>query len=371
MPVPNASGTPMRVLHFVTGGFSGATQVAVDLCLAAQAAGNMDVKLVLRRKRNTDFARVLALRDKGLDVLTVPGWSHAATVFCLRQICKSWSPGIFVAHGYSEHLWGRIAALWSGVPCLVHIEHNSRERYSFLRLRLARWLAQRTDAIVGVSEGVKTRLLELGFPPEKCIAIPNGVNVKQLESVTRPEWSKRLPQVIMASRFARQKDPTTLIQAMQILQKQDLFTRLSFAGLGKSGLITQCQKITAQAGLSGSIDFLGQVARLPELLAQHQVFVLSTHYEGMPLALIEAMAMGCACVATDVVGVREVIAHGQTGLLVPEGDAQALADAIAKLLAQPDWAEKMGLAARESVKAQFDLRLMHERYVQLFNQLAA
>jgi hypothetical protein len=89
----------MRVLHFVTGGFSGATQVAVDLCLAAQAAGNMDVKLVLRRKRNTDAVRVLALRDNGLDVQTVPGWSHAATIFGLCKICKSWSPGVFVAHG--------------------------------------------------------------------------------------------------------------------------------------------------------------------------------------------------------------------------------------------------------------------------------
>jgi len=361
----------MKVLHFVTGGFSGATQVAVDLCLAAQAAGNMDVKLVLRRKRNTDAARVLALRDKGLDVQTVPGWSHAATIFCLRQICKSWSPCVFVAHGYSEHLWGRIAALWAGVPHLVHVEHNSRERYSFLRLRLARWLAKRTDAIVGVSEGVKTRLLELGFPLEKCMAIPNGVNVTQLESVTLPEWSKRLPQVIMASRFARQKDPMTLIEAMQILQNRGLVTRLSFAGLGKSSLINRCQKMAAQAGLSEHIDFLGQVTRLPELLAQHQVFVLSTHYEGMPLALIEAMAMGCACIGTNVVGVREVIEHGQTGLLVPEGDAKALAEAIAQLLAQPLWAEHMGRAARDSVKAQFDLRLMHERYMQLFNNLVA
>lgn len=331
----------------------------------------MEVALVLRRKKNTDQARVQALKEQGLDVRVVPGWSHLATIWALNRMARQYRPDVLVAHGFSEHLWGRIAGLMAKVPHLVQVEHNSRERYSFLRLRLARWLARRTDAIVGVSEGVKTRLLELGFPPEKCIAIPNGVNVNQLESVTLPDWSKRRPQVIMASRFARQKDPTTLIRAMQILQNRNLVTRLSFAGLGKSGLIKQCQKLTAQAGLSGSIDFLGQVAQLPELLAQHQVFVLSTHYEGMPLALIEAMAMGCACVATDVVGVREVIAHGQTGLLVPEGDAQPLADAIATLLVKPDWAEKMGLAARESVKAQFDLRLMHERYVQLFNQLVA
>jgi glycosyltransferase involved in cell wall biosynthesis len=359
----------LKVLHFVTGGFSGATQVAVDLCIAAQTAGDMEVKLVLRRKRNTDAARVQALQNKGLDVQVVPGWSHAATIWQLRHVCKSWSPDILVAHGYSEHLWGRLAGLWAGVKNLVHVEHNSRERYTFLRLALARWLASRTAAIVGVSEGVKTRLLELKFPPEKCLAIPNGVNTSLFESIECPVWSARAPNVIMASRFARQKDPMTLIHAMQILQDWHISTRLSFAGLGKARLIAQCKKACANANLTGQIDFLGQVSQLPDLLAKHQVFVLSTHYEGMPLALIEAMAMGCACIGTDVVGVREVIAHGQTGLLVPEGDAHALADAIAQLLAKPDWAEQLGLAARASVKAQFDMALMHQRYAALLKSM--
>jgi glycosyltransferase involved in cell wall biosynthesis len=361
--------TPLKVLHFVTGGFSGATQVAVDLCLAAQASGDMHIQLVLRRKRNTDAKRVQALRDRGLDVRIVPGWSHAVTIWRLHSLCKTWSPDIFVAHGYSEHLWGRLAALWAGVPHLVHVEHNSRERYSFLRLRLARWLAKHTDALVGVSEGVKNRLQELGFPPTKCLAIPNGVNVPLLESVPTPIWSKRLPAVIMASRFARQKDPMTLIHAMRILQERHVSTRLSFAGVGKARLIKQCQKATAQMGLSAQVDFLGQVSGLPTLLSQHQIFVLSTHYEGMPLALIEAMAMGCACIGSDVVGVREVIEHGRTGLLVPEGDSQALADAIAQLLANPVQAERLGQAAKAAVRSQFDLRMMYSRYSDLFKSL--
>jgi glycosyltransferase involved in cell wall biosynthesis len=131
----------------------------------------------------------------------------------------------------------------------------------------------------------------------------------------------------------------------------------------------QCQQATALLGLSAQVDFLGQVSGLPSLLGQHQIFVLSTHYEGMPLALIEAMAMGCACIGTDVVGVREVIEHGRTGLLVPEGDAQALADAIAQLLADPVRAEGLGQAARAAAQSQFDMRLMHSRYSQLFKSL--
>ncbi|MEG2629469.1 MAG: glycosyltransferase, partial [Comamonas sp.] len=117
----------MRVLHFVTGGFSGATQVAVDLCLAARRSQSMPVLLVLRRKRNTDAARVQALRDQGLDVRVVPGWSHAATIWALRRIARDCKPDILVAHGFSDHLWGRYAGLLAGVPKLVHVEHNSRE----------------------------------------------------------------------------------------------------------------------------------------------------------------------------------------------------------------------------------------------------
>ncbi len=212
-------------------------------------------------------------------------------------------------------------------------------------------------------------MIELGFPADKCIAIPNGVDWSRFESLDLPRWSSREPHVLMAARFAQQKDPMTLIKAMGLLKERNVNTRLSFAGLGKPQLIRQCQEASNRAGLSDRIDFLGHVPRIPQLLSQHQIFVLSTHYEGMPLALIEAMACGCACIGSDVVGVREVIEHGQTGLLVPEGDSQALADALMRLLEQPDWAQNMGKAARKQVKENFNLSLMHSRYTSLMNSL--
>jgi glycosyltransferase involved in cell wall biosynthesis len=299
----------------------------------------------------------------------VPGWSHFATILALKRICQKWQPDILVAHGFSEHIWGRMAGLWAQVPALVHVEHNSRERYTAWRLKLSLWLASKTDALVGVSEGVKSRLIELGFPKDKCTAISNGVDWSKFQQGPSRAWSQRLPHVIMASRFAKQKDQPTLIQAMRILKAQQVQTRLSIAGLGKNRLLQQSQKISANWGLTQHIDFLGHVSNMPELLAKHQIFVLSTHYEGMPLALIEAMASGCACIGTDVVGVREVIAHGVTGLLVPENDAQAMADAIAMLLKDPEKAENLGIAARAAVKQNFTLQVMNDNYTRLLLQL--
>lgn len=359
----------MKILHFVTGGFSGATQVAVDLCEASSGDAAFNVKLVLRRKRNTSPERLALLRSKGIDVEVVPGWSHLATIFFLRRICKEWQPDVLVAHGFSEHIWGRIAGLWSGVPHMVHVEHNSRERYTLWRLFLSRWLGRHTTCIVGVSEGVKTRLLELGFPSEKCISIPNGVRWSNFQSLRLSSWDSRQKAVLMVARFARQKDPLTLISAIARLSQQGHLVPLSFAGAGKKSVLARCQTASIQHGLAGQIKFLGQVQQLPQLLAQHQIFVLSTHYEGMPLALIEAMACGCACIGTDVIGVREVIEHGKTGLLVPEGDAKALADAILLFLSQPKLAQKMGQAARQSVQDRFTADRMHARYMSLFNSM--
>ena len=352
-------------MHFVTGGFSGATQVAVDLCLAARGSDAMQAMLVLRRKRNTDADRVAALRAQGLQVWVVPGWSHLATIVALRNLAVQQRPDVLVAHGFSEHLWGRYAGLWAGVAQLIHVEHNSRERYTRWRLAQARWLARRSAALVGVSEGVRERLIELGFPAQRCRAIPNGIDLARFPAAQLQPMAQRLPAVVMASRFARQKDQATLIDALALLAHKGLRPPLYFAGLGKKNLLRQAQAQVRAHGLESQVHFLGQVADLPQRLMRSPLFVLSTHYEGMPLALVEAMAAGCACVASDVVGVRGVIEPGQTGELVPEADPAALAAVLERLLTHPDEAARLGRAARQAAETRFDRHLMHARYAQL------
>ena len=268
----------MRVMHFVTGGFSGATQVAVDLCLAARSAG-MDVVLVLRRKRRTTLpAKVEALRAQGLDVRVVPGWAHAATVWALRALALEWRPDILVAHGYSEHLWGRYAGLLAQVPRLVHVEHNSRERYTRWRLKQALWLADRTAATVGVSEGVREQLVARGFPAERCVAIPNGIDLERFPETALLPFAQRAPGIIMAARFARQKDHATLIEATALLKAQGVTAPVYLAGGGKAGIQKRIQALAAQRGVADQVHFLGSVSDLPQRLMSHQIFVLSTHY---------------------------------------------------------------------------------------------
>ena len=364
---PTGQPRPLRVLHFVSGGFSGATQVAIDLC--GEQPGQ-ETLLVLRRRASVDPApRVAQLRAQGLRVEVVPRWLHSVTILALARLCRDWRPDVLVAHGFSEHLWGRYAGLLAGVPRLIHVEHNVRERYRFWRLRQSLWLAQRTDCIVGVSEAVRDALVRLGHPAERCRVILNGIELPRWTR-GRP-WAEREAAIVMPARFAGQKDHATLIRATAVLARQGLRPTVYLAGEGKPAWRARAEALARELGVAGQVRVLGHVADLPELLGRVRLCVLSTHYEGLGLGLIEGMASGCCGVGSDVEGVREIITHGDTGFLVPHADPDALAATLARLLADDAETQRVAAAGQRHVRAAFDRRRMREQYLALFEEMRA
>lgn len=369
--MPDAAARPVRVLHFVTGGFSGgATQVAIALTQAGVESDAIEPLLVLRRKRRTPASRIAELERAGPPVRVVPGWSHAATIWALVKICREFRPDILVAHGFSEHLWGRYAGLLARVPHLVHVEHNTRERYTGWRLKQTRWLAARTARIVGCSEGVRLRLLEMGMPEERTIAIPNGIRLAPFANADAHPIPGRIPGIVMVARFSKQKDHATLLRAVAHLRDRGLVVPVLFAGGGKSLHRKPLEKLANLLGIDAQVRFPGVVRNVPELLMTHRIAALITHYEGMPLALLEGMAAGCAVVGSAVPGVREVIEDGVEGRLVPEHDDIALADALESILRDDDEATGLGIAARAAAIERHGRELMHARYEALFLELA-
>jgi glycosyltransferase involved in cell wall biosynthesis len=361
----------VRVLHFVTGGFSGgATQVAVQLVNAARASDAVEPLLVLRRKRHADPARIEELRRAGVPLELVAGWSHAATIAALVGVCKRFKPDVLVAHGFSEHLWGRYAGLLAKVPHLVHVEHNTRERYTAWRRAQTHWLAKRTDRIVGCSEGVRQVLLAMGMPAERTIAIPNGIRLEPFAAADAHPFAQRVPGIVMVARFSKQKDHATLLRAVALLRERGLAPPVLFAGGGKDLHRRPLEKLAAELGIAAQVQFLGVVRNVPELLLGHQLAVLATHYEGMPLALLEGMAAGCAVIGSAVPGVREVIEDGIDGRLVAESDPVAMADAIEHLLRDPAQAARLAANARQVALDRHGRELMNQRYEALFLELA-
>lgn len=362
----------VRVVHFVTGGFSGgATQVAIQLVNAGVAGDRVEPLLVLRRKRRGDPARIEELRAAGTPLRLVPGWSHLATILALARLCREFQPDVLVAHGFSEHLWGRYAGLLAGVPHLVHVEHNTRERYTRWRLAQTRWLAARTSRIVGCSEGVRQVLLAMGMPDARTVAIPNGIRLQPFADAEAHPLAGRIPGLVMVARYSRQKDHDSLLRALALLRGRGLRPPLLLAGGGKAMHRAPLERLVAELGLGDQVRFLGVVRNVPELLMTHRIAVLSTRYEGMPLALIEGMAAGCAVVGSAVPGVREVLKDGVDGLLVPGADPQALADALERLLRDDTLATRLGHAARERALREYGRERMNAGYEAMFLELAA
>lgn len=360
----------MKVMHFVTGGFSGgATQVAISLVKASRQQTDIESILVLRRKSHMPKNRVEQLKQEGLEIETVNSWTHITTIFALVRLCRKHKPDIFVAHGFSEHLWGRIAAVLARVPRIVHVEHNTRERYNRFRLALSSFLNRYTDAIVGCSEGVKEVLLGRGYLPHKCYAISNGIQLAPFEKMPA-KWKARKRQIVMVSRIAKQKDHATLIRAMSKLKERGIEVPLKIIGKGKNKNLLPLKRLVTQYGLSDNIEFMGYRSDIPDLLMQSQVFVQCTHYEGMPLTLIEAMAAGCAVIGSEVPGVKEVIKHEHNGLLHTHENEEELANAIERILSESELAKGMSANARHVAFEKFSTEVMHDNYHQLFRDLS-
>lgn len=369
MAVPGRT-RPLRVMHFVTGGFSGgATQVAIALVNAARSEPGLEPLLVLRKKRRTPPERLAELEANGTPFRLVPGWSHAATIWALVRQCRDFKPDVLFCHGFSEHLWGRYAGLIAKVPHLVHVEHNTRERYTRWRLAQSRWLARRTARIVGCSEGVRDVLLAQGLPAERTVVIPNGIRLEPFAGADDIDFAARVPGIVMVARFSKQKDHATLLRALALLRERGLAPPVQFAGGGKALHRAPLEKLAAELGIAAQVEFLGVVRDVPARLMAHRIACLSTHYEGMPLALIEGMAAGCAAVASAAPGVKDVLRDGVDGRLVAPQDPAALADALEALLRDPALAARLAAAGRARAVAEFSRERMNRDYAALCRQL--
>jgi len=251
--------TPPRVIHFVTGGGSGATKVALELACGHLRTGRYEPLLVLRRKRVPLPAPMQAqIAATGLRTAWVDQWPKRSTLRQLAALIAEFRPQVFAAHGNSEHIWGRRAAFAAAVPVVVHIEQNC-ERYPFWRRWAAQRLAARTTITVCVSHGVAAHIRPLGLAGPRVEIIHNGVEASRY-SVGAPPFAGRSQDIIMVARFARQKDQPTMIRAAQRLVNKGWTGRLLLGGDGRATHRRACERLVRSLGLTGRVEFLGRVA---------------------------------------------------------------------------------------------------------------
>ena len=278
------------------------------------------------------------------------------TLAACRRVAGQWrSRGVHIVHGYlfEGNLLGAIAGRLAGCPVVI-ASKRSLDRYKRRDHLIAAWLTNHLAHRVTVNaEAVRALVLEHErCPAGKIINIPNGVPLTGAGDNGRPaSGSKDGLQVGMVGRLGWKKGYDHALRAFDRVRQEHPGARLDIIGDGD--LREELPALARELGLGESVRFLGQRDDVAERMRQFDCYVLSSIIEGMPNALVEAMAQGCAAVPTSAGGSAEVVEDGKSGLVVPPGEPERLAEAICRILQDPAFAKELGDSARERVFTQF------------------
>ncbi len=371
----------MRVLFLIDNLRPGGAQKALLAMARALRAAQADPR-VWCLGGTSEFEE--EFRTAGIPVLGKPG-SALATLrepFALRRYLKREKIEIVQTLLFHSDIAGRIAgrlARWSDGgrrrPVIVSSVRASNLRNRGWQYRLARRTAPLADAFTPVSrQTLEFAARAEGVAAERATVIPNGIEFAEWESLPDAAEARaklQLPHdafvVCTLSRLHEQKGMEFLLEAARKVAEQVPLATFLVAGYGP--LRERLEEQARRLGVDSRVRFLGYRKDTALILAASDVFALPSLWEGMSNAVLEAMAAGRPVVATGVDGAMDQVLPGETGLLVPPSDADALARALLDLALDPRKAQEMGIKGRERVRREFSLGRMTDAYIELYARL--
>jgi glycosyltransferase involved in cell wall biosynthesis len=283
---------------------------------------------------------------------------------------RSWAPQVVQTLLPVADIVGRTTAYLARVPVVVtSIRARNIDKPALLR-RLDRLTMPWADRVVFNAENViPFSIAEEGVQPGQVVCIPNGVAARPgaafPDEFRQPEGAILLGTV---GRLRPQKGIEVLIQAMPAVLQAVPGVRLLVIGDGPQR--PELEALAVGLKVQQAVDFLGERTDVPDLLAGLDLYVHPAYFEGMPNAVMEAMAAGLPVVATDVDGARELITSGETGWLVPPGKPETLAAQITSVLQDRDSARRIGTAAAALMAENYSIEQMVGAFDQLYRDLS-
>ena len=349
--------------------------------------GLQQVVIAICRTINRDLfdVAVLCLREKGefsgeIEKLGIPvfllpqkpsGVDYFA-FFKVARLLRKQHIDIVHTHNTQPMIDGVIGSLLAGVRTIIHTDHArsfpDKKKYMFAEWFLSHFVYR----VVGVSEHTAQNLHHYEkIPLRKISVIYNGID-RAIRNIPMnvPQKRKELgivnsgPVIGLGVRLSQQKGITFLLDAMpQIVEH---FPEITLVIAGSGHLEKELKEKTVSLNLHRNVLFTGLRTDMQEVLRLFDCYVLPSLWEGLPMVLLEAIAIGCPVVATDVGGNRSIIQTGKNGILVKPGDSTALANAVIAILNNPEKKKKYAENGMRLFDEKFEASVMTKAYEQLY-----
>ncbi len=375
------------VMHVIGGGeFGGAERYVLELVTRLDPA-----RFAPRVACGYEARLSRTLRGAGVPVLVLPRGPRAVTA--LSAALRAAGAAIVHTHGVRGNFFGRLAAWEAGVPAVVTTVHSrfDLDYPGFAKRTVYRALEGLTAPLVtrfvAVSRVLEALLVRRGVDPGRIRVIPNGVDT----GVFRPDPGAAARLRALTGTGDRTR-LLGLVARLHPVKGHELFLRAAAAvlqggpdgtagapgvpdvrflvvGAGEPAYRRELEALAGALGLGSRVVFLGEREDVPAILAGLDAAVVPSRFEGFSLSVLEAMACGVPVVATAVGAIPEIVVDGRNGLLVPAGDAAALARALSTLLADRDLAGRLARAGRETA-ARYTVDAFVRRTESLYLELA-
>lgn len=369
-PMTTQADAPLRIaLGNETDGPGGVETLLVQLAVELRNRGHEVVPLLPVERENWLHG---AMQAEGFTPVVVDfrGLSAGGIVRRTREVLRGSRIDVLHSHEFTMSVFGAAAARMVRIPHVISM-HGNQTMTATLRRRMAlRWAFRQSAAVVAVSSDTRKHLeTTLGIREGRILTVRNGIPLRpgRGEPIRR-EFGLGETDVMLLSvgNLSERKGHAVLVKALAHLRNDGLESGWSLVIAGRGSQREPLEALIAETGLEGRVHLAGHRDDIPDLQEAADLFVMPSLWEGLPLAVLEAMFAGNPVVASLASGIPEAMDDGVEGRLVPPGDPAVLAEALAPLLRDGNLRRKMGEAARTRAHRDFTVERMASDYEALY-----